>query len=64
MCEIVERLRDEARAEGLAEGLAQGETNIILSLIRQEIITPAQGAAQLGISVDQMRQLLASPSDE
>lgn len=64
MCEIVERLRDEARAEGLAEGLAQGETNIILSLIRQEIITPAQGAAQLGISVDQIRQLLASPSDE
>lgn len=68
MCAVIEKYygedletaRKEARAQGKAEGMAEGKVGTIIGLVASGIITPAQGAAQLNISEDKMRKMVAA----
>ncbi len=49
----------QGKAEGLAEGEARGKSNTIIDLIKTGLLTLEQGAAQLGISADQMSKMVS-----
>lgn len=65
---VMECLKQEARDEGLAEGLAKGKaegiaegtTMAIINLVKSGIITLEQGATQLGISINQINNMISA----
>lgn len=72
MCAVIEKYygedletaRKEARAQGKAEGKAEGKTegrtDAIIELITAGLLTLSQGAVQLNISEDKMREMVAA----
>ncbi len=61
--EGLEEGRAEGRAEGKAEGKAEGRSSAIIELVRDGVITAAEGAKRLSISVDELMKHLVGSGD-
>ncbi len=59
MCEAVERVLREEREEGRKEGREEGRKYSLCSLVRKGIITAAQAAEELGVSVEEVNEKVA-----
>ena len=58
--ETMELFREEGREEGLTEGHKNGFIDALISLVRDGLISPSQGAERAGMSEEEFRKQVAS----
>ena len=54
--ELLREEREEARKEGRLEGKSEGQEIAIINIVKKGLITLEQGATELGITVEQLRE--------
>lgn len=50
MCEIIEKYRNEGREEGREEGRTEGRMNMLMELVRKNILSIKDAAEQAGMT--------------
>ena len=56
--------RSEGRAEGREEGRAEGSLHTLVHLVNKQILSVEEAAREAGISEEEFRRMLRSPSGE
>ena len=58
MCQALEKIRNDGRAEGRKEGRKEGQLDLLLSLVKEGVLSVVDAAARAGISSEEFSKKL------